>query len=327
LLEAYDRESLVFGTMSSVVQSPTEYIDYRRSPALPGLEMLDAYHSPREWRVMSYDYAVTFLRTWRGRVRYRGRVNPVERGIAFCNYPGEALIATPERNLVGSFNVVLMSETLMQEWASEQRARRARFDWRAIFPRIPDELWTKFQRVCGSVTPNASALQLQSDAAEFAESLVRSLVAGATDRPPSEGPAIRGTARMRECLNEDGLDVDLETLAQRAGLTKFQALRAFKRRYGLPPYQYQMCLRISTVRQMLLAGAPPAEAAAHCGFVDQSHMNRHFKRLIGVTPMRYAASLQGSRSGASTRPIADDRALQRARDAHAIVSRGERRGA
>jgi AraC-like DNA-binding protein len=302
--------------MTAVAQRPAEHIGYRRSATIPGLEILDAYHSPREWRVVSSDYAVTFLRTWRGEVRYRGRVSAVERGIAFCNYPGEALIATPEANGVGSFNVLAIHEDLMLEWISERRARSGRPEWRGIFPRIPDELWTKFQRVSGSLIAETSALQLQSDAVELAEALVRSLIAGAGDPPPGPAPAIRGTARMRECLNEEGFDVDLETLARKAGMSKFQALRAFKRRYGLPPHQYQMCLRIATVRQLLLEGAAPADVAAHCGFVDQSHMNRHFKRIVGVTPMRYVAS------NAHTGVL--EAAREAARHAKAIVQRGDR---
>ena len=32
------------------------------------------------------------------------------------------------------------------------------------------------------------------------------------------------------------------------------------------------------------AGGPPAQVAAEHGFVDQSHVTRHFKRRVGVTP-------------------------------------------
>jgi AraC-like DNA-binding protein len=292
-----------------------EHIGYRRSAAIVGLEILDAYHCPREWRVVGDDYALTFLHTWRGQVTYRGRVNAVEPGIAFCNYPGEALIATPEANLVGSFNVLLVGQELMREWLTEHQLRARRPEWRAIHPRIPDDVRMRFQRVSGSLTPQTSALELQSASAELSEALVRGMVAGASDRAPSPGPAIRGTARMRECLNEEGLDVDLETLAQKAGMSKFQALRAFKRRYGLPPHEYQMCLRIALVRKSLLAGVAQAEVAAHCGFVDQSHMIRHFKRIVGVTPMRYV----GSRSHAGLGDIAR-RALHQA---SSLVERGD----
>ena len=39
---------------------------------------------------------------------------------------------------------------------------------------------------------------------------------------------------------------------------------------------------------MLTEGGAPVDVALHCGFVDQSHFNRHFKRAYGVTPLRYA---------------------------------------
>src|SRR3954469_23813961 len=104
---------------------------------------------------------------------------------------------------------------------------------------------------------------------------------------------------MRVRLNEEGVRLELETLAQRAGLSRFHALRAFKRRYGLPPHAYQLCLRISRARCMLLAGAPAADVAVQCGFVDQSHFNRHFKRLVGMTPMQYAHTGGISKPGTS----------------------------
>jgi AraC-like DNA-binding protein len=122
---------------------------------------------------------------------------------------------------------------------------------------------------------------------------------------------------MRECLNEEGLNVDLETLAKRAGLSRFQALRAFKQRYGLPPHAYQLCLRMSQARSMLRQGAPAADVAARCGFADQSHFTRHFKRFNGVTPAHYARTRAPSTErGSGTFLIATD--------PEAIVTRSDR---
>src|SRR5882724_2636683 len=129
---------------------------------------------------------------------------------------------------------------------------------------------------------------------DLSEFIVSELVQGAKQPRPIAGPPIRGAARMRECLNEEGLNLDLETLAKRAGLSRFEALRAFKRRYGLPPHAYQLCLRISHARRLLLEGAPAADVAARCGFADQSHFTRHFKRFNGVTPMQYARAHEPS---------------------------------
>ena len=274
--------------MSTAAPSPRETIGYRRSPALVGLEVLDANHTSRDWRCVGDAYAVTVPGSWRGEVRYRGLVRGVEPGIAFCNHPGEALLATPEGGRAGSFHVLLIQPELLREWLSEQRAQPVPAEFSAITKPVTAGLVAKFRRLFAGLALGSSDMELQSDAVEISGAMIRELIAGANDAKLQEGPAIRGTARMRECLHEEGLDIDLETLARRAGLNRFQALRAFKRRYGLPPHAYQICLRISLARRLLLAGAPPADVAVQCGFVDQSHFNRHFKRLVGVTPMTYA---------------------------------------
>ena len=136
--------------------------------------------------------------------------------------------------------------------------------------------------------PAASAMEVQSQLLELSELMISELIQGARQPRPCGSPASRGAARMRECLHEEGLSVDLETLAKQAGLSRFQALRAFKQRYGLPPHAYQLCLRIGHARRLLVEGAPAADVALRCGFADQSHFTRHFKRLNGVTPMQYA---------------------------------------
>jgi AraC-like DNA-binding protein len=41
---------------------------------------------------------------------------------------------------------------------------------------------------------------------------------------------------------------------------------------------------------MLSGGETAARVAAQCGFADQAHLTRTFKRATGVTPARYAAA-------------------------------------
>lgn len=283
--------------MSIAASSPPETISFRRSPALPGIEVLDAYHSPRDWRVIGDAHAITVPKSWRGEVLYRGRRHPVEPGMAFCNAPEEPLVARPHGGRPGSFNVFVMRPSLLEEWLSEQRTGRVRAEFSAVTKRISSTLLARFQRLFAHLVPGESNMQLQSNALELSESLIAELIAGAGDAKIHDGPAIRGTARMRECLHEEGLDIDLDTLASKVGLSRFQALRAFKRRYGLPPHAYQLCLRIARARTLLNAGAAPADVAAQCGFVDQSHLNRHFKRQLGVTPMQYANAKGARTSG------------------------------
>jgi len=274
-----------------------EYVGFRRSSALPGLEVIDAEHSPRQWRDVGTGFAVTLLRTWHGSVYYRGRFHEVQPGIAFCNQPTEALVATPHAGTDGSFNVLVIAPELLREWLAEYQTQTPRPQWRAVAQPISQRLIGKFGDFLDAFQPGASALEQQSAAAEVSEQLIRELVSGATETIAQGGPALRGVARMRERLRDEEFGADLDTLARDAGLSRFQALRAFKRRYGLPPHAYQLCLRVARARALLLDGAAPADVAVHCGFVDQSHFNRHFKRIVGVTPTQFAAARGASASG------------------------------
>ena len=79
----------------------------------------------------------------------------------------------------------------------------------------------------------------------------------------------------------------LEELASAVGSGTFALLRAFRAAYGLPPHAYLTNLRVQRAREMLDTGLRPAEVAARAGFTDQAHLNRHFKRIVGVPPGAY----------------------------------------
>jgi AraC-like DNA-binding protein len=64
-------------------------------------------------------------------------------------------------------------------------------------------------------------------------------------------------------------------------------VRAFTREYGMPPHRYLTGRRVDLARRFLLAGRPPAEVAGLAGFYDQSHLTRHFRRMLGVSPTRF----------------------------------------
>ncbi|MEM7627486.1 MAG: AraC family transcriptional regulator [Planctomycetota bacterium] len=85
----------------------------------------------------------------------------------------------------------------------------------------------------------------------------------------------------------------LNDMAAFCFLSPFYFCRQFKHVTGVTPYQYLIRMRINRARQMFeqpVGGQPRqvAEVAYACGFSDQAHLNRHFKRLVGTTPGRYA---------------------------------------
>jgi AraC-like DNA-binding protein len=77
--------------------------------------------------------------------------------------------------------------------------------------------------------------------------------------------------------------VTLHTLAAVAGLGEFALVRGFSRAYGVPPHAWLIQERIRRAQSRYT----PATAATQVGFADQSHLHRHFKRVVGMTPGWY----------------------------------------
>ena len=98
-------------------------------------------------------------------------------------------------------------------------------------------------------------------------------------------------AGLRERLEtEPELPCSLEDMAMLACMSKYRLVRAFRREAGLTPHQFQLQNRVRKGQRLLGGPATAAEAAAAAGFCDQSHFDRHFKRLVGLTPADYKRS-------------------------------------
>ncbi|MDH0646467.1 AraC family transcriptional regulator [Pseudomonas sp. GD03858] len=109
--------------------------------------------------------------------------------------------------------------------------------------------------------------------------------------PGEQSAAIaRSQAAMRANLNGR---LDLEQLAELAGLSKYHYARCFKKATGLGPLQYHMQLRLIEARHRLRRGLHPQDVALDLGFYDQSHFITAFRRAHGFTPQHYAASYRG----------------------------------
>jgi AraC-like DNA-binding protein len=62
---------------------------------------------------------------------------------------------------------------------------------------------------------------------------------------------------------------------------------------GTPPHRYLVQVRVQSAHALLALGTEKrslAEVAAAAGFSDQSHLTRHFKRVLGVTPGQLTVS-------------------------------------
>ena len=86
-------------------------------------------------------------------------------------------------------------------------------------------------------------------------------------------------------------DICLEDLAKIVGISKYYFCRLFKKAIGLPPHQYIVRRRIERAKKLLkYSDLTTVEIALECGFAHQSHLSRHFKRIVGVSPRQFRDS-------------------------------------
>jgi AraC-like DNA-binding protein len=145
-----------------------------------------------------------------------------------------------------------------------------------------DERARAFHRLHDAVAAGADRLSLEVAMTEAA--MAFALLKGAA--PDQTPPVRRALGYLRERFHED---VTLDDLAGHAGLDKFHLCRAFSAQIGLPPHQYLTHLRMARAKELLKSGVRASEVASQVGLYDQSQLNRHFRRIVGTTPARYAS--------------------------------------
>lgn len=121
--------------------------------------------------------------------------------------------------------------------------------------------------------------------------MLAQLILRHSDAPPSlhsvrrEPKAVRlAKAYIEENWNEE---ISIGRLASVANLSPFHFIRVFGKETGLPPHAYLTQVRVRRAKALIDAGWSIASAACEAGFVDQSHLSRHFKRILGVTPGQF----------------------------------------
>lgn len=272
-----------------------ESVSFRRRADLPGIEIRDVENSARNWRCFSTGFEFLAPRSWTGEILYRRRRDTVAPGMIFCSHPGE-VFSTPRVHQAGSGSALVIEPDVLHDYLSEHSPSPRRVELRR-FTRMSNAMMARFSRLSRAMTSATTLLEVQSSVVSFLGVVMNELDEGprggaglrAADRDPS------AAERVRDRLHDDP-EVDLDGLARQARLSRFQVLRAFKRRYGMPPHAYQLCTRIGMAQRALKAGQAPADVAAQFGFVDQSHLCRHFKRLVGITPGRYARAADSNPS-------------------------------
>jgi AraC-like DNA-binding protein len=94
--------------------------------------------------------------------------------------------------------------------------------------------------------------------------------------------------KVKEMIYYELDDVlDLEQISKEFNISKFQFIRMFKSNTGITPYQYFLNTKLIHAKEYLDNTKDLYATIVEFGFSDLSHLNRHFKRVYGVTAFEY----------------------------------------
>ncbi|MGH3629867.1 MAG: helix-turn-helix domain-containing protein, partial [Sciscionella sp.] len=85
-----------------------------------------------------------------------------------------------------------------------------------------------------------------------------------------------------------GENLALDDLAASVALSRYHFIRRFRQSTGTTPHEFVLQQRVERAKAMLRRTSTPLlDIACTCGFADQSHMTRVFRKRVGVTPGRF----------------------------------------
>lgn len=89
-------------------------------------------------------------------------------------------------------------------------------------------------------------------------------------------------------------NINLATLAAEVHLSEFHFSRLFRNTFGISPYQFVLQSKIECAKDILRQYPKSLSQIAHSlNFTDQAHFTNVFKKITGVPPTTYLASMTG----------------------------------
>lgn len=125
----------------------------------------------------------------------------------------------------------------------------------------------------------------------------RAQVIPVVSSPPRPELPLWKSRRVKEYI-ESNLDRPIRNseLADVARLSRSHFCRAFHNSTGNPPHEYIIRRRIERAQQLMRSTRTPLnQIALECGLVDQAHLARLFRRVVGVTPRAWRTAQISSR--------------------------------
>ena len=94
----------------------------------------------------------------------------------------------------------------------------------------------------------------------------------------------------REIIGSPQLEISVAEMSQKVNISSYHLIKKFSNETGLTPHKFQMQCRIRKAQELLRDGFKVTDVAQMVGFCDQSHLDRVFRKQVGITPEEYAKS-------------------------------------
>ena len=206
----------------------------------------------------------------------RGKLDELRPFTAVFNPAGTAHSTVIGPSGASFFTIELREENLRQLQMERRLPQRTTFDQGAgamLWPGL--RLYTAFK------TQTADPLVLEAYVLEMVGSI------SGFESPDQSAP--RWFGRVKERLHEGFRDrLRMRDLAHEAGVHPVHLARVFRKFENRTPGEYQQHLQVRAACELLRdADWSLAAIAADCGFADQSHFTRVFRRMAGTTPARF----------------------------------------
>jgi AraC-like DNA-binding protein len=252
------------------------------------MEMLRASYQNHSFAKHSHEeYVIAILESGVEEIYALGRVNHAVRGTVVVVNPGDVHTGAAAVEEGWSYRAMYPSVEFLTHLISAERGATARAPYFPTPVMDDPELAREFWEVHCLLESGQDALETES---RLTAAMVNLVARHAIDWPdPSTGPGEhRAVRRVRRYIREHFAEpVRLDDLAGVGGLSPYHLIRVFQRQTGLPPHAYLAQERVRNAKLLLAHGMSIGEVAIETGFVDQSHLTRRFKKVVGVTPGEY----------------------------------------
>lgn len=239
---------------------------------------------PRHWHD---EFQLCLIEAGSGEVVYRGQHHTTPPASLFIIHPGETHSNRAFEQSGCNFKSLYIEPDVVRSTAAEIYGRDRGVPFFATTIVFDPDILELFQKLYAVLEISTSTLERESTLQIFSTELIARFGEQRVSLDSLNRKRVSVNRACEYLIEHYTENVFLEQLARLVGVSPFHFSRVFSEQVGMPPHAFQTQVRVTRAKTLLLKGESISQVANQTGFADQSHLTRHFKRLVGITPGQY----------------------------------------